>query len=137
MIFFKGKIHVATLGCIEVFERHTAPQIKNLLTQALEDFSLNMDNIIANTSDNAANCLKATHLMDDEQMKKEFQYMFNLALVEASLEGNDDVTDSPAEILERDDFFEALLEKIGEAFGIKGIKNSISSTKKNYFQFQF
>ena len=122
---------MATLGCIEVFERHTAPQIKNLILQVLNQFDLNLDNIIANTSDNAANCLLATHLMDDEQIKKEFQYMFNLAQVEASLQGDEDdhVMNLPLPS-EGDDFFEQLMEKINEAFGITGIKKMI-------YQFQF
>lgn len=64
----KGKIKVYTLGCIEIFERHTGENIKSFIIDLLKTFDLNLDNILASATDNGSNVVKGSAELNNEQI---------------------------------------------------------------------
>lgn len=58
--YSEGKIHLRTLGMVQMHVRHNAENIRDLIVECLRSYAISMDQVYSYTSDNAANMI-ASH----------------------------------------------------------------------------
>lgn len=59
-------IEVVTLGTIEIFERHTAENLKTVILELLKKYDVGIDQIYSFVSDNGANMLRTGRLLNQQ-----------------------------------------------------------------------
>lgn len=62
-----GQIHIRVLGCVDVYESHTADMLAGETKSLMEQFEQNVDNAYAITVDNAANMKRTVKNLAQEQ----------------------------------------------------------------------
>lgn len=63
--YSEGKIHLRTLGMVQMHVRHYAENIRDLIIECLTSYGISMDQVYSYTSDNAANMIASHARMRD------------------------------------------------------------------------
>lgn len=67
----QSSIKIRTLGVIELYERNTSENLKQILIKVLADFDLPMSKIYSITSDNGSNMIKLNRILRENQSEEE------------------------------------------------------------------
>lgn len=71
------KTYVITVGTVEILERHTGANLKNLIAGELHKFGVLFDQVYTLTTDNGANVVKIVELINDDEFENQLNDMMN------------------------------------------------------------
>lgn len=92
-----GELCLKTLGVSEIIGPHTAENLRLLLQQTLAKFSLRLDDVLSITTDNGANMISCTKIINEGRDRKTDEDQS-----ESEDEENEDLSDVTFESLEKD-----------------------------------